>query len=114
MERLYSVTLFIALLAGSLAVLRGIFRLLKGSPRLVGVLSARAVAFVLILGTLALMISVSVHHLWGHGPASAQPLEFGPLIAQHEAFIVAAALLALGLALTGYAGRKGRDGKPSD
>lgn len=95
MDLAYSTTLIVALIAGVLALLR--------------VLPGPAVLFALVLGTLCLVTSVVVHLLWGHGPETPAPMDFERLVLEHEAFSVAAVILASGYMLNSCAARRSRN-----
>lgn len=115
MDMLYAITLIVAMAAGALALLMNIFVLLQGDARMTSTApiwrvlhSQRVAAGALVLGALSLAISVVVHSRWGHGPATAAPMDLRRLIAEHEAFPTVTAILALGLALIVY--RRWRQG----
>lgn len=116
MDLAYSVTLIVALIAGVLALLRGFLALRRrnahgsaGQSSRDRPQGGRAIYGVLILGTLSLASSVVVHLLWGHGPAAPAPMDLGRLLREHEAFSVAAIVLALGCMLNAYAATRPRN-----
>ena len=61
----------------------------------------------LVLGATSLVISAGLHGRWGHGPASAEPMNAACFTGEHEAFLVAAFVLVVGIALVGRASRRG-------
>lgn len=112
MDFLHSVSLIVALLVGILALTRGAFVLLSdhagrqpAARAWAVLLSNRVAVAALTLGTFSLVISVVVHHNWGHGPTTVTPMAFWRLLAEHEVFIVAAVVLASGVTLNAYATR---------
>ena len=105
MDLAYSITLIIALITGVLALLQGFLALRRRD--------ARKSVGVLVFGALSLVSSVVVHLLWGHGPTTPAPMDFARLVLEHEAFPVAAAILASGFMLNAYAARRPRNkGEP--
>mgnify|MGYP003481577930 FL=1 len=120
MDLAYSITLIIALITGVLALLQGFLALRRRDARKAverspadRLLGGRAVLGVLVFGTLSLVSSVVVHLLWGHGPTTPAPMDFARLVLEHEAFPVAAAILASGFMLNAYAARRPRNkGEP--
>lgn len=116
MELLYAVSLILALVAGALSVIIGVLvRMKSGADQLPAarlfrhLLSIRAAVVTFALGTLSLVISVVVHLESEHGPTSPRPMELGRLLSEHESFVVAAVVLALGFALTAYTEWRRRD-----
>lgn len=112
MDRLYSISLIVAFAAGSFSLAAGLFRILQAGatqltayPRWRNLLSCRVAAVAIALGGVSLALSIAVHSRWGHGPTSAQPLNFWGLINEHETFVAAAIILALGLAANIYGER---------
>ena len=94
MDLLYSMALLLALLAGGLGLLLGTWAR-RRAPRRAG----RAARVVLGVAGLSLAVSVGVHAWWGHGPASAEPMDMAKFVAVHPAFLVAGGLVVLGLAV---------------
>lgn len=116
MDLAYSITLTVALIAGVLALVQGFSVLRRGGARKSPaqshwdrLLCRRAICGVLVLGTFSLVSSVVVHLLWGHGPAARAPMDLGRLLREHEAFSVAAIVLALGCMLNAYAATRPRN-----
>ena len=102
MDILYSCSLLIALLAGGVAVLLGILAVLRIGPDWLRVAGMSAVA----LAVLGLVTSVAVHRHWGHGPASAEPMDAARFVSSHPGFLVASIVIVAGLVVLGYARRR--------
>ena|SRR5688572_10125517 len=101
MDFIYSCSLFVSLVAGSLAVLIGVLAIVRNGPSLI-----RAGLSAVSLSTLALAISVVVHWRWGHGPASAEPMGVARFLGSHTAFAAAFGVTAVGLVVILYARRR--------
>lgn len=113
MDLLYVITLIVAMTAAGFALSINILALVRGDAHtaptaaiLRALLSHRVASAALALGSLSLMISVSVHSRWGHGPATVAPMDFRRLLSEHESFPTVGAILVLGLALTAYRKRR--------
>ena len=112
MDLLYSVSLMVALVAGAVGASVAAFTLwrpdVSASPKGLRrrVSSIRVAVGALALGALSLVISAAVHRWWGHGPASAAPMDVARFIFEHEAFVVVAVVLVIGFALAAHAARR--------
>lgn len=104
MDTLYSCSLLIALIAGCAGILLGIFALARSSSRLL----FRAGCSAIGLGALGLATSAATHRHWGHGPTSVEPMDIARFIASHPAFLVAGAIILVGLMVLLYARRRRR------
>lgn len=100
MDNLYSLSLLVSLIAGSLGVIMGAIAAFSNGPKKtvlrIGLAST-------LSGMAALAVSVLVHRYWGHGPGSLEPMAWGAFLEFHTAFTVAGVLLAAGLAVYWYA-----------
>ena len=105
MDLLYSSSLFISLVAGSTAVLIGVLAL-PGTGLARSLIGAGFWA--VALAVLSLLTSVVVHRNWGHGPASAAPMDGAQFVGNHTAFLVAGAIVVIGLMVLFWARRRRR------
>lgn len=109
MDQLYSWALLVALVAGAAGILLGALPLLgrtsKASPE---GRTGRVALGLVLLGGVSLAISVGVHGRWGHGPASAEPMDIARFATAHPAFFVAGFVLIGALGVIGYARKRPR------
>lgn len=105
MHFLYSHSLLISLIAGVASILLGISAMLGRNPgsRLIRLSISAAV-----LAAISLVISIVAHRHWGHGPASAEPMDIVRFVGSHIGFLSASAVIIVGLALALYARRRSR------
>lgn len=103
MDFLHSHSLLISLSIGIASILLGISAMIRRNPgrRLIRLGLSAAV-----LATISLVISIVVHRHWGHGPASAQPMDVVRFVGSHTGFLSASVVIAVGLTLTFYARRR--------
>jgi len=106
MDAIYSASLLVALLAGGGATLAALWTRFAGGRALGSRIArlARAALALALIGGLSTALSIAVHARWGHGEASAEPMAAGAFVAAHPAFLLAAALAALGAGLAIRAG----------
>lgn len=93
-DSVYSATLLVSLVAGGLGLAAAVALaagIAKGAHRAVG---AAAVA-----GWACLLVSLAVHLGWGHTPGTPRALPPVAFLREHVAFLVAALLPALALAV---------------
>ena len=105
MDLLYSVSLLVSLIMGGAGTLLGLIALQGRWPRRTLI---RAGLAAVALGALGLLVSVTVHWHWGHGPASPEPMNSAQFIDAHAAFPVAGAIIVAGLVLLLSAKRRHR------
>ena len=108
MDLLYPVSLAVALVAGTVGAAIAALKLCIShegvQPRGLRswVASTRVAVAALVLGAVSLVVSTVVHLRWGHGPGSAEPMEMRRFLSEHEAFGVAALILATGFVVAAY------------
>jgi hypothetical protein len=103
MDFLYSCSLLISLVAGSAAVLIGIFAMLRIWP-LAPLIRTGLLA--VALAVLGLAISVAVHWRFGHSSTSAEPMGVARFVGSHPAFLMASIIVVVGLVVVLYARRR--------
>lgn len=115
MDHLYNGTLLLAMVATGVGALAGMLALMRRTERS----TARddlgseqrwlLLAFgAVLLGGFSLLVSFVVHAVWGHGAASAEPMDFATLLAAHPSFAVVGLVLIIDLALVVYARKRRR------
>jgi hypothetical protein len=102
MDFLYSISLLLALIAGVSALALIIAGFLNQSRR---VLLTELGKLAVRISALSLILSVMVHWHWGHDVSSLEPMSFRLFVESHPAFLVAGAIIAIGLLLS-LRGRK--------
>jgi hypothetical protein len=107
----------VAMAAGAVAILTNLLGLIRtddhlrlGAPVWKVLLSTRHMNVALALGAVSFVISIVVHSRWGHGPGTVAPLDFGRLLAEHEAFPAVGAMLLLASVLALFRNRRQRHG----
>lgn len=115
MDTLYSLTLFISLATGVMALLFAITFYIKRHQQQPSRLASRKRALMVIIGgaVVMLMVSLGVHIIAGHPPGSPQGLGVGEFFTIHPAYLAALALpLAAFILVWVYRGKQkdGQDG----
>ena len=103
MDFLHSYSLLISLVTGAASILLGVLAILRPSP---GSRLIRMGLSAVVLATVSLVVSVLVHRHWGHGPASAEPMDIVRFVVSHNGFLAAGAVIVVGLALALHARRR--------
>ena len=88
MDRVYSLTLLVALVAGLVSALVGVLNLRWSSSLLRWIARSSG-----LLAVCAGAISFSVHLIFGHGPAAEEPMAFGRFLLSHPVYGVVTMLL---------------------
>ncbi len=111
MDALYSWSLLLALILGIGGVLLGLFVVWQNrtKPGIAG--RGNGVAFRtarvgVVVGSICLIFSVIVHGRWGHGAASAEPMDAATFVQIHPSFVVASIVVLIGGGLVLYAKRQ--------
>lgn len=108
MDSIYSLSLLVSLLSGAssflLSALALVPRLPAALPRCLRLepKRRRLARLALYLSLLSLLISVTVHLLWGHRPGTPDGLAIPEFLRVHPSYLVAAGLPTLSALLLGF------------